>query len=189
MRPEKPWVQPNASDPLRNEPRILARRHVAVGTPTAGEQELAGPFAGGFQIVIDRLAGLLAQFESDGPTGFLLSYRCAIRCVPARSDILDPDCNNVTATKLAINRQIEHGKVASATFDLEFRPDRPDVLGPQRWLCPGQLSLVPRRSLSRGGRIHLILHGHTPRLGYRGREECATGLDIGIRSVFGPKRT
>ena len=66
---------------------------------------------------------------------FLLSYRCTIRCVPARSDILDPDCNNVTATKLAINRQIEQGKVASATFDLEFRPDRPDVLGPQRWLC------------------------------------------------------
>ena len=26
---------------------------------------------------------------------------------------------------------------------------------------------LPRRSLGRGGRIHLILHGHTPRLGYR----------------------
>jgi hypothetical protein len=49
MRAKKPRVQPNASDPLRYEPRILARRHVAVGTTTAGEQELAGPFAGGFR--------------------------------------------------------------------------------------------------------------------------------------------
>ena len=45
-----------------------------------------------------------------------------------------------------------------------FRSDRPDVLGPQRWLCPRQLSLIPGHSL---GRIYLILHGHTPRLGYR----------------------
>ena len=41
------------------------------------------------------------------------------------------------------------------------------------------LSLVPRHSLGRGGHIHLILHGHTPRPGYREREACATGLGIG----------
>ena len=45
MRAKKPRVQPNASDPLRYEPRILARRHVAVGTPTAGEQEGRLPVA------------------------------------------------------------------------------------------------------------------------------------------------
>src|SRR5712692_4664185 len=59
---------------------------------------------------------------------FFLSDRCAIRRVAAGGDILDPDCDNVTATKLAVDRQIEHGKVASAAFDLEFRPDRPDVI-------------------------------------------------------------
>jgi hypothetical protein len=32
-------------------------------------------------------------------------------------------CDDITASKFAINRQVEHGKVASATFDLEFRPD------------------------------------------------------------------
>src|ERR1035438_3109592 len=42
MRPKQPWVQPDASDPLRYEPRILARCHVAVRTATAGEQELQG---------------------------------------------------------------------------------------------------------------------------------------------------
>src|SRR3984957_10674400 len=37
MRPEQPWVQSNAADPLRYKARILARCHVAVGTTTARE--------------------------------------------------------------------------------------------------------------------------------------------------------
>jgi hypothetical protein len=41
----------------------------------------------------------------------------------AGGDILDPDGDDITAAKLAIDRQIEHGEVASAAFDLGFRPD------------------------------------------------------------------
>ena len=74
--------------------------------------------------------------------------------------------------ELAVDRQIEHREVACAAFDLELRPDRPDVFGSQRWLCPRQLSLVPRHSL---GRIHLILHGHTPRLGYEDEPDRGHG--------------
>jgi hypothetical protein len=87
-----------------------------------------------------------------------LSDGCAIGRVSACGDILDPNGNNITATKFAVDCQIEHGEVASAAFDLELCPDRPDVFGSQRWLCASQLSLVPRQSLGRGGRIHLILH-------------------------------
>src|SRR6266849_10287524 len=123
---------------------------------------------GSLQIIIDGLAGLFTHFKSDRPTGFLLTDRCAIRGISAGGDILDPDGDDITAAKLTVDRQIEHGEVASAAFDLEFRPDRPDVFGSQRWFCAGQLSLVPRHSLGRAGRIHLMLHGHTPRLGYRG---------------------
>jgi hypothetical protein len=62
------------------------------------------------QIVIDSLAGLLAQFKSNRPSGFLLSDRCAIRCVPAGGDILDPQGYDITAAKLAIDRQIERSR-------------------------------------------------------------------------------
>ena len=65
------------------------------------------------------------DFKSDWPPCFLLSDRCAIRRVSARSDILDSDRDDVTATQLAVDRQIEHGEVPSVAFDLEFRPDRP----------------------------------------------------------------
>src|SRR6267154_5820752 len=43
--PEQPRVQPDAPDPLGDEAGILAGCHIAVRTATAGEQELAGPFA------------------------------------------------------------------------------------------------------------------------------------------------
>jgi hypothetical protein len=46
MRPEQPWVQPDASDPTGNEPGILSRCHIAIRAATAGEKELTGPFAG-----------------------------------------------------------------------------------------------------------------------------------------------
>ena len=148
----------------------MACCHVAVRTATAGEQELAGPFAGGPQVIIDRLAGLLAQFKSDRPPSFPLPDSCAIRRVATAGDILDPDGDDIATTKLAVDCQIEHSQIASAALDLEFRPDRSDVFRPQRRFCSGQLSLVPRHSLGRGGSIHLIRHAHTPRLGYRGEK-------------------
>ena len=129
MRPEQSWVQSHAADPLGDEAGILAGCHAAVRSAMAGEQKLAWPFVGDFQIVVDRLAGLFAQFKSDWPSRLLLPNRCAVGGVSARSDILDLDCDDVTATQLAVDRQIEHGEVPSTPFNLEFRPDRPDVFG------------------------------------------------------------
>jgi hypothetical protein len=40
--------------------------------------------------------------------------------VPARSDILARDCDDITATKLAVDRQIKHGKVGKARTLLSF---------------------------------------------------------------------
>jgi len=70
-----------------------------------------------------------------------LTDRCAIRGISAGGDILDPDGDDITAAKLTVDRQIEHGEVASAAFDLEFCPDRPDVSGSQRCFAPISLPL------------------------------------------------
>ena len=88
--PKQPRVQSDASNPVRHEARILASGHARVRTPTTREQELAGPLVGNLQIIIDGLAGLFAQFESDGLTSFPLSHGCAVRRVAAGCDILDP---------------------------------------------------------------------------------------------------
>ena len=140
MRAKLPWVQPDTSDPVRYKPRILTCCHVAVRTTTAREQEFAGSFAGCSQIVIDRLDCSLNSNLTGRPV-FLLSDSCAIRRVSARGDILNPYGDDITAAKLAVDCQIEHGQIASAAFNLEFHPDRPDVFGPQRRFCSGQLPL------------------------------------------------
>jgi hypothetical protein len=141
MGPKQLRVQPNTSDPLRYEARILTGGHAGVRTAPTREQELPGPFVGRLKIIIDGLAGLFAQFESDGPSGLLLSDGCAIHRVATGSDIFDPDGDDITATKFAVDSQIKHGEVASAAFDLELRPDRPDVLRSQRGFAPVSLPL------------------------------------------------
>jgi hypothetical protein len=101
----------------------LACGDACFGTATACEQELAGLLVGDFHIIIDRLASLFTQFKSDRSTGLLLANSCAIRSVSARSDIVDFDRHDIAATELAVDRQIEHGEVSDATFNLQFRPD------------------------------------------------------------------
>jgi hypothetical protein len=70
-----------------------------------------------------------------------LSDGCAIRRVAAGGDILDPDSDDITPSKLTVDCQIEHCEVASAAFDLELRPIRPDVFGSQRGFAPVSLPL------------------------------------------------
>src|SRR4051794_22291186 len=103
MRPKQLGVQSDAADPLGDEASILAGCHAAARATMPGEQELSGALAGGGQIIIDRLAGLFAQFKSDRPPGFLLTDGCAIRRVAARSDILDPNGDDIAAAKLAVD--------------------------------------------------------------------------------------
>src|SRR3954469_1651710 len=115
--PEQPGVQPDAADPLGDEAGILASCHAARRSTVAGEQELSRPLASSLQIIIDRLACLIAQFKSDRSCGFLLPHGRAIRRVSASGYILYPDRYDITATKLAVDCQIEHRQIASASFD------------------------------------------------------------------------
>ena len=54
--------------------------------------------------------------------------------MPAGSDILDPDGNDVTAAKLTVDRQVEHGKIAGAAFDPVLRSNRSDEFSRSGWL-------------------------------------------------------
>jgi hypothetical protein len=86
-----------------------------------------------------------------------LSNRCAIRRVAAGGDIPDPDGDDVAAKKLAVDRQIEHREVANSAFDLELRPDRPDMFWSQRRLCSCPPAFVPGHALvGRRGSDHFI---------------------------------
>ena len=97
------------------------------------------------------MSGLLGQFEPDGLPGLLLPHRRPIDCIPVRCNILDLEGNDIAATQLAVDGQIEHRQVAGSPLDLQLGSDRPNVLWPQRWLCPNQLALVPGQALGAVG--------------------------------------
>jgi hypothetical protein len=50
----------------------------------------------------------------------------------------------ITATQLAVDRQVEHGQVTNPVSVLEMDSDGPDVLGLERWLLADQPAFVPR---------------------------------------------
>jgi hypothetical protein len=73
------------------------------------------------QVIINRLAGLFDQFKPDWSYGLHLPHNCPVRRVAVRT--FDFHCDDVTAAKLAVDREIERSQVAGAAIDLKFRPD------------------------------------------------------------------
>src|SRR6516225_4415493 len=172
MCAKQAWVEPDAGDPLADEPSILPCRNSSVAAATAGKEVLTRLLVGGSDVVVDCLTGLLGHPEPDRLAGLLLAHRRAIDGVSVRRHI-HLEADDVAASQLAIDGQIEHREIAHSSFDLQFVPNRPNVFGPKRRLCACQFALIPglaARSLR--DRIFRILHGRAPR--YRGSPACTT---------------
>src|SRR6266851_1540646 len=90
------------------------------------------------------------------PLGFAPSSRSGQACrsssdvlshgaaTPLRRNILDHEADDIATSELAVDREIEHGKVALSSLGVQFGADRPDVLRAERRLRTDQLALVPR---------------------------------------------
>jgi hypothetical protein len=46
-------------------------------------------------------------------------------------NVLDLETDDITASELAVDGEIEHGEIACSTLDLQLGADRPDMLGSQ----------------------------------------------------------
>jgi hypothetical protein len=117
------FVGIRTADPIADEAGILAGRKAALMATAPGKQKRARRFGGYLEIVIDRLSGLFGEFEPNRTAGLLLPHRGTVERISRRGDILDLEGNNITATQLAVDRQIEHRKIAGAAFDLKLGAD------------------------------------------------------------------
>ena len=93
----------DAGDPFGNEPRILPRGKAASSAASC-EKELAWLSLRQAQILVDRLARLVGQLETDRPAGFPLPDGGSIMRVPIRGDIIDTYRDDVAASQLAVDR-------------------------------------------------------------------------------------
>jgi hypothetical protein len=105
-------VKPDACHPVGKKASILAGCHRSIAPTAPGEQVLTWPLAGFLQEVVNGLSGLIRQLELDWSSGLLLPDGRAIDRIAIRSDILDPQGDDVATTQLAVDREVEKGKVA-----------------------------------------------------------------------------
>src|SRR5688572_28679624 len=98
-------------------------------------------------------------------TCLLLANKCTIECAASRSDVFDHDGNQVTATQLAVDSEVEEGQIALAVFKLEPGSNRPHVFGSERRLWADQPALIPRPARSCGrAYVFEIFHRVFPQL-------------------------
>ena len=67
----------------------------------------------------------------------------AHRQLIATTHVSDPEGNEVTAAKLAVDAQVEEGQLTHTTFQLEPNPECPDIFELERGLLANNLALVP----------------------------------------------
>src|SRR6516165_6641175 len=165
MCAKQAWVEPDAGDPLADQPSVLPCRNSSFAAATAGKEVLTRLLVGGSDVVVDCLTGLLGHLEPDRLASLLLAHRCAIDGMSVRRHIFHLEADNVAASQLAIDGQIEHREVARSSFDLQLAPNRPNVFGSKWRLRPCQFALIPgfaARNLRY--RIFRVLHGRAPLL-------------------------
>src|SRR5215813_8215540 len=86
---EETRVQPDAGDPVGDEPSVLPCCEAPAWTTSASEQVFPWFLSGGPDVIVDRLAGLLRQLEPDGLPSLLLSHGGPSDRISARCDVLD----------------------------------------------------------------------------------------------------
>src|SRR5260370_9066832 len=117
-------VQPGTLDPGMNDPCILPGREVRL-RPEAAREEVVSVSGVDFgKPGSDRGSGLFGNFELDRSAGLLLNNRGAVSDPAAGADIVDLQPDEVTASELAVDGEIEQGKIARPTLQLQPDPDR-----------------------------------------------------------------
>ena len=136
-------IEPGAIRPSMDDPGILPRRQVWLSPQTAWEQISALASVEGGEPLADSSTGLLGNLELYRPASLLLNDGRAIPDCLAGGHVIDFQPDEITASELAIYRQIEHRKIVSATFHLQPYANGPDILRLQRALLADEASSVP----------------------------------------------
>jgi hypothetical protein len=104
-------VEPGTLDPGMDDPRILTGREVRLRPEAAREEVLSIPGLDLGKPGSNRGSGPLRDFELNRLARLFLNDSCAVSNPTAGADIIDLQPHEVTASQLAIDCEIEQGKV------------------------------------------------------------------------------
>src|SRR5437016_360921 len=97
MRSVLEWVEADAADPLRHEPRVLPRGQMLIRAAAAGEQALPCSPGADAQVVVQRLACDLRQLEPDRAARLSLAHVSPVDGVAVGRHVIDAQRDEIAA--------------------------------------------------------------------------------------------
>jgi hypothetical protein len=85
------------------------------------------------------------------PAGLLLDNRRAVTDLAAARNVTNPELDEITATQLAIDRQIKQRSISHALVFIQIEPNSPDISRLERAFRSHILSSIPGAPLVNGG--------------------------------------
>jgi hypothetical protein len=107
-----PRVKPDACHPFGKKASILAGCHRSIAPTAPCNKHSPGFLQVSLQEAVDGLPGLIRQLELDWSSGLLLPDGRTIDRIAIRSDIFDPQGDDVATTQLTVDCKIKKGEVA-----------------------------------------------------------------------------
>ena len=127
-------TQADGINPFVHEPGILSRAEVDRTVDTAWEGVVLSVATPTFEPRQQARPHIACNLELNGTTGLLLDNDRASSYLRSRNHIANPDLDQITAAKLAVDCQIEQGAVPNASLAIEEEADCPDLLLGERTL-------------------------------------------------------
>jgi len=102
-----------------------------------------------FHISQQQLHGakIACALEFRRPAGLLLPDDRSVYSISPRSNILDADADDIAASELAIDRQIEQRQITRSPCELELCSNCSHVFRPQRRLGANEITFAPGLTL------------------------------------------
>src|SRR6516162_5855613 len=95
--------------------------------PRPGNRRLCRLPPGAAKIFVYRLPRLLCQLEANRSTRLLLTDAGSVKRATIGRDITDAQRNEIAASQLAVDREVEERQIAQAPLELQLGTDRPHV--------------------------------------------------------------
>jgi hypothetical protein len=100
---------------------------------------------------MDRGPSLLRDFELDRSPCLYLDYGATVAHPAAGAYVVDLQADEIATSELAVDREVEQGKISFAALQLKPNPNGPDIFRLERALLADQATLVPGTPLARNG--------------------------------------
>src|ERR1700758_2198005 len=144
-------VEPRTLHPGMDDASVLPGRDVRLSSETAREQIAPIPEFDLRQPIMDRGPGLLGDFELHRSPCLFLDHGATVSHPAAGAYVVDLQADEIATSELAVDREVEQGKISLPTLQLKPNPNGPDIFRLERALLTDQAALVPGSPLARNG--------------------------------------